>query len=156
MAEDRHHNFNRQSGKVNHGLDFGGAPSSDEDMQSSFDTPNPPLGIEFSTLIVPPVAPEPKITIKQLVAKLMNPSAHAFVYGVLSIGWVVGVAGYEHFEGKGADVQFSLRPESPLRKYGRKLGIPAGYHEWLCGDEDGTSATECGMMLTPEFFINEV
>lgn len=158
MAEDRNHNFNRQSHKVNQGLDFGGANSSGEgeDAESISDNSKPPLDIEFSKFVVPPVAPEPRMTIKQIVAKLMKPSDHAFVYDVLSISWVVSVAGYKHFEGKGDDARFVLKQDSPLRKYGRKLGIPAAYHEWLCGSDDETSANESGMMLTPKFFMNEV
>lgn len=45
-----------------------------------------------------------------------------------------------------------LKFKSQVRLQGKRLGLRDVYLEWLCGDEEGASSTEQGMLLTEAFF----
>jgi hypothetical protein len=110
------------------------------------------VDIDFSQLVVPIVAPEAKPTSETLANRLLHPPSHAFVHGVLSMQWVIGVVGQEHIEFRANDERYVLARASYLRDKGTSLGLPALYMEWLCGDDDEVSAAEQGVNLTPDFF----
>jgi hypothetical protein len=152
---------NRQSAKVNAGLDFGGPTRNhDEEEMTGATATNPHMtknapvvDVEISTLDIPattalPTAP----TTEDLVRVLLRPPPHAFPHGVLSFQWVMGAIGQSHFDFRASDERYVLRPESELRLQGQRLGLPKVYFEWLCGDEEGASPTEQGMLLKENFF----
>jgi hypothetical protein len=131
---------NAQATTINHGLGYDSATAG-----------------ESSTHNISPASPAFQIELKGLVSKLMKPPEYAFPYGMLSIYWVVQAAGYDaHFEC--SDGRPVLKRDSQLRLSGRKLGLPAAYLEWICGDgntEEG-SVADLNLLLTPEFFQSEV
>jgi hypothetical protein len=164
---DRTQHFNKQSCKVNAGLTFGGATYDGEETVSPAAflnaLPEAVANFDFSVFVVPRSTPKPRISAQlaqaqaaDIVKRLLNPPAHAFVHGVLSLNWVISVAGSENFECRPRDGRFVLKRTSVLRSRGRELGLPAAYAEWLCGDEEGGSASEQGLLLTREFFEKEV
>ena len=59
-----------------------------------------------------------------------------------------------HFERNESRTPY-LKEDSPIRKYGKRLGLPAVYFDWLCA-EDKVQKQELGMLLTPEFFRMEI
>lgn len=143
-SPERNQYSNRQSSKVNSGLNYNGA-------MGIFDIGVPSVDVDFSKLVVPIAAPEPKPTTEQLVKKLLDPPPHAFLYGILSIQWVIGVLGGEHFQFRACDERHVLADSSEIRTKGSELGMPAMYMEWLCGDNMAITAAESNF-LTPEFF----
>ncbi|KAF1836785.1 hypothetical protein BDW02DRAFT_492836 [Decorospora gaudefroyi] len=144
-SPERNQYSNKESSKVNAGLAFGLANSSNA----------PQAIINFGTLPFSCVVPEPKPSLRSLVNTLCHPPAHAFVHGTLSIQWVLGAVGMRQFVFREADERYVLKPDSRLRLSGLRLGLPGVYIEWLCGDEEGVTATEQGMVLTREFFEGE-
>jgi hypothetical protein len=149
---------NKESCKVNAGIFYGGKDDSGREANDTVDSTNlfstnlPAVGIDFSQIIIPIVAPEPKPSSAVLVHRLLKPPPHAFVHGILSIQWVIGVVGQQHIKFRDSDERYVLAVDSDLRKQGFSLGIPALYMEWLCGDDEETSATEQGLHLTVAFF----
>ena len=154
-SQDRNWYSNKESGKVNAGLGFRGIESGDEQLdeaKSTSSTNAPAVNINFSQLIAPTVAPEPKPSTEDLARQLLHPPPHAFVHGVLSIQWLIGAVGQEHIKFRESDERYVLAANSQLRDRGARLGIPALYMEWLCGDNHEESAAEQSINLTPEFF----
>jgi hypothetical protein len=143
---------NKESVKVNAGLWYGGQEGSDS--TSLLLSNVPAVDFDFSQIIVPIVAPAAKPTTAVLVDRLLHPPPHAFVHGVLSIQWVIGVLGQQHIKFRHSDERYVLAVNSNLREEGVSLGMPALYIEWLCGDDEETSATEQALHLTAEFFEN--
>jgi hypothetical protein len=146
---------NKESIKVNAGLGHGGWQDRDQGENcaaGSLQTNMTAVDIDFSQLIVPIVLPEPKPTSEALAGRLLHPPPHAFVYGTLSIQWVVGVVGHRHIVFRNSDERYVISKSSDLRNKGTALGLPALYMEWLCGDDDEISATEQSVALTPQFF----
>ena len=154
-ASSRVHYLNRESGQVNSGLS---AQPNGMNRSHAFASPSPVADVDLSPFIISSsLVPLPMIpTIEDIVAQLLKPPTHAFVHGVISISWVISVASFTHLECRHADGRFVLRHDSELRTKGRELGIPAAFLEWMCGDDEESSPTEQGMMLTQEFFKNEV
>ncbi|KAJ4370743.1 hypothetical protein N0V83_005264 [Neocucurbitaria cava] len=155
---DRNQYSNKESAKVNAGLEFGGGAVEGvtlEEPASFLATNTPAVDIDFSQLVVPIAAPEPKPSPEELVRRLLDPPPHAFVHDVLSMQWVRGVVGGGHFDFRESDERYVLAEESELRLRAGELGLPAVYLEWLGGDDEEVSSNEQGMYLTPEFF-NEV
>jgi hypothetical protein len=164
-SPERNQYSNKESGKVNSGLDFGLSGSTDTSLTASSEEPAvrpdssspfasnaPAVDIDFSLLCPPPVAREPQPSLEKLVHRLLHPPPHAFLHGSFSIQWVIGAVGYRHFTFRNSDERWVLRPESGLTERGRALGIPVVLWEWLAGGEDGGSASELGVVLTREFF----
>ncbi|KZM21657.1 uncharacterized protein EKO05_0008001 [Ascochyta rabiei] len=150
---------NKQSAKVNAGIHFGGTNSETEDRVQAtmemfvFNSNIPALSIDFSRFEVPTQIPAPiGPTAEELIRTLLCPPLHAFLHGVLSMQWVVGVLGQSHFRFRNSDERYVLAPDSNVRTEGTRLGLPPVYLEWLCGDEEGSSPTEQSMLLTPRFF----
>jgi hypothetical protein len=146
---------NKESGKVNMGLDCGGWYDQDlefKELIGPFCTNKPAVDIDFSQLVIPIVAPEPKPTSEALMHRLLHPPPHAFVYRTLSIQWVIGAVGRQHIEFRENDERYVLAQNSELRTRSAALGMPALYMEWLCGDDKEVSATDQGVHLTPEYF----
>lgn len=152
---------NRQSGKVNIGLNYGGAPRHDDEERVTDATPTNPsmtktaatADIAISTLAVsaaasPPTAP----TAEDIVCVLLRPQPHAFLHGVLSIQWVIGAIGQFHFDFRASDERYVLKAQSEIRIKGKSLGLSEMYLEWLCGDEEEASPAEQAMLLTKKFF----
>jgi hypothetical protein len=171
-SPERNQYSNKESAKVNNGLDFGipestdtsPAPSSDTspisqqnssnsppDPSSAFASNLPSVDIEFSLLSTPPVAPEPKPSLGRLIHRLLHPPQHAFPHGTFSIQWVIGAVVYRHFEFRDSDERWVLKRDSGLRERGREMGTPVVLWEWLTGNGEG-SASDLGVMLTPESF----
>jgi hypothetical protein len=100
---------------------------------SVFHTNKPAVDVDFGQLIAPIVAPEPLASAEALVHKLIHPPSHAFVYGVLSMQWVIGVIGQQHITFRNNDERYVLASDSKLREKGTALGMPVLYMEWLCG-----------------------
>lgn len=152
---DRNQYSNKESAKINAGLEFGGGAVEGgtlEEPASLLATNMPAVNIDFSQLIVPIAAPEPKPSPEELVRRLLDPPPHAFVHGVLSMQWVRGVVGGAHFDFRESDERYVLAKKSELRRRAGELGLPAVYLEWLCGDDEEVSSNEQSMYLTPEFF----
>ncbi len=153
--------FNKQSGKVNAGLGFDDSLTLGEDdfkgrRRGPLATKNALVAhVDFSQFSVPttasPLASAPLST-EELVQTLLQPPAHAFLHGMLSIQWVLGSLGHHHFVFQQNDERYVLRPDSDVRTKGQRLGLPPVYLDWLCGDQQGSSPTEQAMMLTKEFF----
>jgi hypothetical protein len=152
---------NKQSTKVNAGLCFGaGADQSNTETSTTSEVVisnsyAPTMDIDFSQLVVPiqlssksSAAPP----VEQLVRILVHPPQHAFLHGVLSIQWVIGATGQSHFHFRYSDERYILAPGSSVRTEGTRLGLPPVYMEWLCGEEEESSPTEQGMLLTRKFF----
>lgn len=142
---------NKGSAKVNAGLTYGGS-ATQTGSGDIFCSNKPAVDIEFAQLVAPIVAPEPKPCTEVLVHRLLNPPAHAFVHGTLSIYWVLGAVGKHHFKFRTNDERYVFKPQADLRKRGSSLGVPLLLMEWLSGDDETMSATEQGMHLTPAFF----
>lgn len=154
-SPERNRYSNKESAKVNAGLEFCRNATEEDILEEATDvlaTKAPAVDIDFSQLIAPIVAPEPKPDIAQVVRRLLQPPPHAFVYGVLSIQWVRGEVGVQHFDFHESDERYVLSQDSELRMHGGELGVPAVYMEWLCGDSEEVSSTEQSMYLTREFF----
>ena len=70
--------------------------------------------------------------------------------------WVVCTVGEEHirssYEINDEESTYILREHSPIRKYGKQLGFPAAYHEWLCVE----NRAGIEILLTLDFFLSEV
>lgn len=145
---------NRDSARVNIGLDFGCCYHQDLEFEEvgPWCTNKSAVDIDFSSLFIPIMAPEAKPSTETLVCRLLHPPPHAFVYRTLSIQWVIGAVGQTHMDFRERDERYALAKDSELRSRGTALGMPALYMEWLCGDDEATSATEQGVHLTPEFF----
>ncbi|KAL6709640.1 hypothetical protein ACN47E_001068 [Coniothyrium glycines] len=141
--EDRNKYSNKESARVNAGL-----PASPHPWSSNL----PVVDIDFSTFVVPILQPEPPVPIEKIVDRLLHPPAHAFVYGLLSVQWVLGVTGMSHFDFRKLHARYVLRRDSMLRIKGAELGIPAVYMEWLCGDDASATAAEQNLVLTRGFF----
>ncbi|KAF2242645.1 hypothetical protein BU26DRAFT_438139 [Trematosphaeria pertusa] len=158
-SEERNRYWNKETAKVNAGLDFGGSREDGKEARQTIGawcSNNPVVNIDFSSFHVPSAAPGTKPSTEELVQRLLNPPAHAFVHGVLSIQWVITVAGTENFCFRASDERFVLSQTSALRREGHALGMRTAYLEWLCGDDLGSSAAEQGMFLTPAFFTKEM
>ncbi|KAF2013617.1 hypothetical protein BU24DRAFT_411340 [Aaosphaeria arxii CBS 175.79] len=154
---DANSSFNIQSLEVNSGRTVGGIPGREiHSLESAFATNSLPVDFDFASIKVIPTFRKSEPELRDIVSRLLCPPPNAFVYSVLSINWVVGVIGYNNFEYRREDARFILKQDSSIRKYGRELGIPASYHEWLCGDSPDQSATEQGMILVAEFFETEL
>ncbi|KAF1935709.1 hypothetical protein EJ02DRAFT_360917 [Clathrospora elynae] len=153
---ERNRYSNKESVKVNAGLDFGGFVDANgpgaETSDNQWTSNRPVMDMDFSLLTLPPVVPEAKSTIEQLVVRLLDPPPHAFPHGTLSIQWVIGAVGMAHLAFRNRDERYVLGQDSGLRNQGLGLGIPVAYLEWLCGDEEATSS-EQGMCLTRAFFM---
>ncbi|RMZ73905.1 hypothetical protein GMOD_00004709 [Pyrenophora seminiperda CCB06] len=142
---------NKESTKVNNGLYFKQGTCSDS--PSVFQVSAPPIKIDFSLMMPMPEAHvEKKPTCEQLVRKLLSPPPHAFLHGTISMQWVMGLAGMDHFEFREDDERYVLAQGTRLRTHGKALGLPAAYLEWLCGDDEEITSSEQGLCLTPEFF----
>jgi hypothetical protein len=151
-SPDRLQYSNKESVKVNAGLWYSGGDGSD--TASLLLSSAPAVDFDFSQIIVPIVAPAAKLSTAILVDRLLHPPPHAFVHGVVSIQWVIGVLGQQHIKFRHSDERYVLAVDSNLREEGVSLGMPALYMEWLCGDDEETSATEQALHLTAEFFEN--
>lgn len=145
---------NKGSVKVNVGLSFGDSAdqASSSGLVNVFCSNKPAVNIEFAQLIAPIVAPEPEPSTDILVDRLLHPPAHAFVHDTMSIHWVLGAVGKQHFKFRTSDERYVLKPEADLRRRGISLGMPLLFMEWLSGDDETLSATEQGMHLTQAFF----
>jgi hypothetical protein len=149
---------NKQSAMVNAGLDFdgttrtdGGEAVSDTTASNPNMTESAPV-VDFDFRISAVMCPTTNPGVDALVRVLLSPPPHAFLYGVLSIQWVLGAIGQAHFDFRITDERYVLKPKSEVRTQGQRLGLPNIYLEWLCGDEEGESPTEQGMFLTPQYF----
>ncbi|CAO2648762.1 Nn.00g097110.m01.CDS01 [Neocucurbitaria sp. VM-36] len=152
---ERNQYSNNESGKVNAGLDFGGGAFEGpvfEEPANMLATNVAAVNIDFSQLIIPIVPPEPRPSVEVLVQRLLHPPPHAFIHAVLSLQWVRGAVGQDHFDFRESDERYVLSRDSELREHGGQLSIPALYMEWLCGDNELVSSTEQSVYLTPEFF----
>lgn len=98
---------NKQSAKINAGLDFGGpTKNDDEEGMTDATAPNPNMtkntpvmSVDISTLDVPTAASPPTAPlVEDLVCVLIRPPPHAFFHGVLSIQWVIGATGRSQFD----------------------------------------------------------
>ncbi|KAH7401757.1 hypothetical protein DE146DRAFT_631055 [Phaeosphaeria sp. MPI-PUGE-AT-0046c] len=89
----------------------------------------PTVVLDFGQLFAPVVTSEFKPSTGDLVQLLAHPPAHAFVYGTLSIQWVLGAVGKQHFRFRVSDERYVLTPEADLRKRGAALGLPV-YCTW--------------------------
>lgn len=147
---ERNRYSNKESWKVNAGLNYGSTHG--HGVERAFKSNGPVVDIDFKKLTVPKVQVERAPTVDQLVARLLQPPQHAFVYGVLSIQWVIGALGAQHFDFRSSDERHVLAVHSALRIIGALTGLPAIYLEWLCGDDENMTAAEQGVCLTPEFF----
>ncbi|KAF2280787.1 uncharacterized protein EI97DRAFT_8466 [Westerdykella ornata] len=157
VSDERFQHFNTESAKINAGLHMPAGRHVAHDLLPVFSRNWTPVDIDFSTFRVSQHSPSPqKPTAKDIVRSLLCPPPHAFVHGVLSINWVIAVAGATHFECRRSDGRYILKKDSPLRKWGKQLGLPAVYREWLCGDDEERGAAEDGMWLTEEFFEKEL
>ena len=159
-SQDRNLYSNKESCKVNTGLDHNVGSSNEEPMedtvQGPFSTNTPAVDINFSLLTAPTIAPAPAPSIAQLAHRLLHPPPHAFVHGILSMQWVISAVGHAHIEFRESDERYVLSADSQLRERGVELGVPVMYLEWLCGgasrDGDGESAAEQSVNLTRAFF----
>jgi hypothetical protein len=155
---ERNEYSNKQSAKVNAGLDFVTATGIEFDASakdSLFQSMASVANIDFRQAVVPNqvvlhlrAAP----SVQQLVYMLLRPPPHAFVHGVLSTQWVMGILGQTHFVFRNSDERHILVPDSSVRREGTRLGFPPVYMEWLCGDDEESSPTEQAMLLTPKYF----
>lgn len=147
---ERNQYSNKESCKVNGDLDFSGTCEDGDDNVWASDVPV--IDIDFSQFIVPIVAPESAPTAEQLVCRLMRPPRHAFAHGILSMQWIIGALGMQHFDFRSSDERYVLTKTSVVRTQGAAMGIPAVYLEWLCGDDENTTAADQGVYLTHDFF----
>ncbi|KAF1914871.1 hypothetical protein BDU57DRAFT_454841 [Ampelomyces quisqualis] len=145
---------NKESVKVNMGLTYGTRHDSNRISTASVGTHtnNPAVDVDFARLTAPMVASARQLGTAALIHKLLHPPPHAFVYGVLSMQWVIGVIGPQHIKFRNNDERYVLAFNSQLRTQGAAYGIPVLYREWLCGDDEEMSATEQGLHLTPGYF----
>jgi hypothetical protein len=151
------HRFNRLSVRFNGLSQTGATKTGGREVASAFASNEPPTDIDFSALgPPPPFVLRDGRSIEQLVRTLLDPPPQAFVHGVVSINWVLGVVGCAHFRYRETDGRFVITETSSLRVRGRELGLPAAYYGWLCGDDVNVSAAEEGMLLTAEFFQKEI
>lgn len=141
---------NKESAKVNSGLCL---------LRSTF--ADPPNVSQVSAMVMETglslpmdssVASEAKPTNAELARRLLRPPPHAFLYGTLSIQWVIGVVGMDGFELRDSDERYILAQCSELRTQGKALGLPAAYLEWLCGNDEEVTSSDQVLCLTPEFF----
>ena len=150
VSPERNMYSNKESAKVNSGLYFS--------RITLADSPNvPQLGamiteMDLSLLIDSSVAPEPKPTNTELARRLLRPPPHAFLYGILSIQWVIGVVGMDGFELRDSDERYVLAQCSMLRTHGKALGLPVAYSEWLCGNDEEFTSSDQVLCLMPKFF----
>jgi hypothetical protein len=154
-SPERNQYSNKEAAKVNAGIGFGGAETAETAetvQQGPFSTNVPAVDIDFSKLVILIVARESRTSTEKLVSSMLQPPRHAFVYGTLSMQWVMGAVGHQSFDFREADERYVLVADSDLRKRGAELGLPAIYVEWLCGDDSDTTASDLGVYLTPEFF----
>lgn len=155
------HNYysNKQSAKVNAGLDFGSTNNVTGDAvettteKAILDSNSSAANVNFPQLYIPtqittPTSPR----VEQHVHTLLHPPPHAFLHGILSIQWVMGALRMSHFRFRDSDERYVLSPASSVRTEGARLGLPSALMEWLCGDQEEASPTEQGMLLTREFF----
>ncbi|KAL5122028.1 hypothetical protein ACEQ8H_000244 [Pleosporales sp. CAS-2024a] len=151
---------NRESSRVNAGLrcDHGDGYDYDEDVDL-YEPAGPfrcnkiaVVNIDFSQLDGLVITPEREPCVQVLVGRLLDPPVHAFLYGVLSMQWVIGAVGPQHIQFRESDERYVLAQDSELRIKGRALGLPVLYMEWLCGDYQGISAAEQGIHLTRKYF----
>jgi hypothetical protein len=164
---ERNQYSNKESAKVNSGLDFGLPQSTDTatldsgielgspsvpDVSSVCLSNRPVVAVDFSLLSLPPALPEPQPSLQRLVHRLLHPPAHAFPHSTLSIQWIIGAVGYRHFGFRTSDERWVLKRDSELRNRGKELGIPILLWEWLAGDNEGATATEQSLCLTRAFF----
>lgn len=133
---EQHRLFNRQSTKVNSGLDFGAAQNDgdgdDNDVKSAFalNINMADLGDTLRSFVVPIQPPRKRtLTTEEIVARLLAPPPHAFVHGVLNLNWTISVAGIKHFKYRDDTERYVLKAESELRLHGKELGLPAVYYE---------------------------
>jgi hypothetical protein len=148
-SQERIQYSNKESVKVNAGINTDAWTTH---VQSAFSTNMPVVHNDFSQLIIPVVHAESKPSTEALVRRLLNPPPHAFVHGTISIHWVIGAVDRGYITFRNSDERYVLAQNLALRKHGIALGMPALYMEWLCGDDENTSATELGIHLTPEYF----
>ncbi|KAF1845595.1 uncharacterized protein K460DRAFT_111474 [Cucurbitaria berberidis CBS 394.84] len=152
---ERNRYSNKESAKVNAGLECGSGAISGcipKESNAMLTTNTPALNIDFGQLMVSSITPEPRLDTKEQVHCMLHPPPYAFVHGVLSIQWVRGAVGEDHFVFRESDERYVLSRASQLRLRGAALGIPMLYMEWLCGNSEAVSSTEAGMYLTPELF----
>lgn len=158
MPFERHQQFNKQSALLNGAMSIGGWAVKSENEPEDFAQRVPFPDMDFSLLTVPQSnVMSKKPSTKTLVRRLLYPTwPRAFRNGVLSINWVISVAGTQHFRFRLEDERWVLTQSSELRHQGREIGLPAAYHEFLCGDNPENSASEEGMILTRDFFEKEI
>ncbi|KAF1358146.1 hypothetical protein EJ07DRAFT_66528, partial [Lizonia empirigonia] len=156
---ERNQYSNKQSARVNAGLGYGVSHSETEAgvkataEQCTLSGNTSAVDMDFSQLNAAFQLPLPTSpTVEHLVRTLLHPQPHAFPHGVLSMQWVIGALGQTHFRFRESDERYILAPDSIVRTEGMHLGLPPAYLEWLCGNEEGSSPTEQGMLLTPDFF----
>lgn len=147
-SASRNQYSNKESAKVNTGI----FPNTDVESVSPWSSNKPVVDIDFGKLFAPILPPARASTIDQTVHRLLHPPPHAFVHGILSMQWVMGAIGTEHFNFRNSDERYVLTKTSEVRLSGAGLGVPMVYMEWLCGDDESVTATEQGVCLTPEFF----
>jgi hypothetical protein len=143
-SPERNQYSNKEATKVNAGIGFGGAETAETVQQGPFSTNVPAVDIDFSKLVILIVARESRPSTEKLVSSMLQPPRHAFVYGTLSMQWVMGAVGHQSFDFREADERYVLVADSDLRKRGAELGLPAIYVD--------TTASDLGVYLTPEFF----
>lgn len=158
---ERNQYSNKQSARVNGGLRYGvthseteaGVKATATAGQCTLSGNTSTVDMDFSQLNVVSQLPLPTSpTVENLVHTLLHPQPHAFPHGVPSMQWVIGALGQAHFRFRESDERYILAPDSIVRTEGIQLGLPPAYLEWLCGNDEGSSPTEQGMLLTPDFF----
>ena len=148
---------NKESAKVNAGIEIIGASDGqnmfeDGKISSPWATNAPAVDMDFSQIVVPAAPPKRMPAVEKVVRRLLNPPPYAFIHGVLSMQWVVGTLGMKSFDFRASDERCVLSAASEVRIRGAKLGMPALYLEWICGDDPEVTVTEQGMFLTRKFF----
>ncbi|PSN65535.1 hypothetical protein BS50DRAFT_496451 [Corynespora cassiicola Philippines] len=156
--------FNKISSKVNSGINYYFLDYQHEVMTGPWDAKYPLVDIDFTGLnisytkasSISRAETQDKSNVSNIIYRLLRPPPNAFLHGVISINWVIGTVGEEHFEFRKRDSRYVLKTSSALRKSGRNLKIPAMLLEWLCGDDEITTAADQNLYLTPQFFRSEV
>lgn len=150
---------NKQSAKVNAGLEFGGSNKETKDegettlIAPALNSNTPAVDVDFTQFSIPTPTSLARIsTVGQHIRTLLSPPPYAFLHGVLSIQWAIGALGQSHFHFRTSDERYILTPHSEVRTQGTRLGLPGVLMDWLCGDVEEASPTEEGMLLTREFF----
>jgi hypothetical protein len=147
--------FNKQPGEVNSGLSLLDVTHGRRHRSKGADDITLFAEIDFGQFIVPAqlsaTAPASPPT-EKLVQSLLHPPAHAFLHGVLSFQWIVGMLGYYRFVLRESDERYILSAESAVPTEGLQLGLPNVLLEWLCGTMEHSSPTEQAMLFTQEFF----